>query len=503
MVRKNVLFTGLYPMWHYHFSSELDIIQKHIELNQNVTLLVCDGVLHACEANPDHVLAHCLRCIGIRNHGLSLLSSRIHILPLIDDHNTKLRTHFLNINDLKEYHVDQFDVGMAVYSSLVDYSNEVLPDPKVHAEHIKKLITDAVDTYTSALNYLKKNKYDLVYIFNGRYAAARAWVRACEKHGVRFRIHERAGKHDRYTQLENSYLHDTSIYASLINKHWDECADITSRYREASEFFEERPKGRLGTWHSFVTDQDKEISDIQTNPELKQYIIFSSTESEFSATEDFYKPLLFERQLEAIGRIAKYISLNLKHVRLTLRVHPNSKSDKDRWWESPSLTEIEKLIIIPPESKISSYQLLNIANLVITLGSSIGVEATYWGKTSILFGQAYHRGIKAVYEPNDYGQLWQMLENPPPPLPVEGALKYGYYFRTAGEPFSNIEPVNYYTLKFKGEILEAPQTVHQWLGECERRKPVVGLRKWLQNIGDRRRFKKLFRSCGYNNIRSC
>ena len=71
-----------------------------------------------------------------------------------------------------------------------------------------------------------------------------------------------------------------------------------------------------------------------------------------------------------------------------LRVHPHMK-------ELPSstsqLVDIQALssrysnvCVIWPEENIDTYALIDACEKILTFGSTVGIEATYWGKPSIL-----------------------------------------------------------------------------------------------------------------------
>ena len=46
-----ILFTTLYPRWHYHFTTELNLVESHIATGDRVTVLACDASLRACDCN--------------------------------------------------------------------------------------------------------------------------------------------------------------------------------------------------------------------------------------------------------------------------------------------------------------------------------------------------------------------------------------------------------------------------------------------------------------------
>jgi hypothetical protein len=71
-------------------------------------------------------------------------------------------------------------------------------------------------------------------------------------------------------------------------------------------------------------------------------------------------------------------------------MHPNQAGDRTGQAENiyRALTKVPGLTLIGPRDKHSSYQLLDQSDVVVTFGSTIGLEATFWGKPSILLGRS-------------------------------------------------------------------------------------------------------------------
>ena len=216
-----ILFTGLYPMWHYHYVAELNYLQQALKNGDEVTLLYCEADQACCEANQDRDLAHCLRCMGIYQHGYELLDGAVSQKPLIHQQYKEATPIWMdealqNIGNLKSIKIDGFDLGYAVYSSLVDRTKEKSPDLKMHRDVTKRLILDAYRIHLSARHYLAQETYDCVYIFNGRYAGARPWIRACENTGVTYYTHERTTSECHAIRFKNTLPHYPDSYPSLL-----------------------------------------------------------------------------------------------------------------------------------------------------------------------------------------------------------------------------------------------------------------------------------------------
>jgi hypothetical protein len=494
-----VLFTGLYPMWDIHYVMELNLVERHLSAGDEVTILYCDEVQTHCEANKNHDLHHCARCIGIRQSGLALLSQEIHQLPLIakDLEETLLPAElqkFSCVPELKEKKVDGFDIGWATYSSLVDQFRIVNPDFNEHGPAARNIMVNSLRIYRTAQRYLDKFGFKKVYIFNGRYAAARPWVRACESKKIPFTTHEKLLAKGRLITFENTLPHDPRPYPARVEKFWSDHSHRDEVQQEAKDFFEERPQGIRTGGLSFVTGQNQTAMPVTWKKDQRNFAIFPTTEREFVGIGGITLEGLFSSQLEAYLYVGKICLADLR-VHLTMRIHPNSALEKERWWESRELQKLPNLTIIPPESSISSYNILFQCEKMVTFRSSMALEATYWGKPAITLVPTSYSGLEAAYEPQNLSEAEELLLKTLEPKPQVNAMKFAAFMRCGGEnpPFSNY--INYYTLDFKGTILEARQDVHEWLGHCEKRPAVSGLKKWLRTRRDRRDFRRLWIEC--------
>jgi hypothetical protein len=182
-------------------------------------------------------------------------------------------------------------------------------------------------------------------------------------------------------------------------------------------------------------------------------VIYNSSEDEFAAIGDEWKNPIFVDQHDEIASIVHSMRGN-KRVHIYLRVHPNLKNVKYKQLDKIYSLHAPNFTIIPPESPISSYALLEKASKVVTFGSTVGVEATYCGIPSILAGQSYYRNLDCTYNPNSHEELIEMLLADLPPKEKEGALKYGYFFNTFGIPFRHFKPDGLFSGNFKGTVLK-------------------------------------------------
>ena len=468
-----VLFTGLFPRWQCHVVAEANFMEEHLASGDDITVLACDASLKACDANPKRDLPLCLACCGLRESLLSLVGAPVHRLPLIDSERTvspkasgfpKFRT----LEEVRGFHWKDLPVGKEIVSSLVTATGSSEPDMKKHAAVIQALLRDYLAVYLTAVDYLATHGFDKVYIFNGRFVSARAWIRACEKVGVPYVTQERLGMPDRVIRVENDAIHNTMLYADRIKAFWEANKSDEAIVAEAHHFFEERPKGRLTGWYSFVENQDSEKLPGNWSSANRNIVIFSSTESEFKGLPEYFRQGAFLDQQEAYQEIIRETFRRDASIRFYIRVHPNSKGEAIRWWEDPRWREFSNLTVIPPESDVSSYGLLNACEKVIVWLTTIGIEAAYWGKPSIILGRAFYRGIGAGYEPESVAEAVALvLDQTLVPCPREAALAHGAYLRRGVPKLAFSEALGTCKLTFKGKQPNASPEVLRSLWNWE------------------------------------
>jgi hypothetical protein len=151
-------------------------------------------------------------------------------------------------------------------------------------------------------------------------------------------------------------------------------------------------------------------------------------------------------------------------------MHPNlRKVDNEDVREVLRLTA-PFLTVIPPDSPVSTYALLESADRVLTFGSSAGIEAVYWGTPSILAGHSLYRELGGTYNPASHDELVTLLKSDLPPKDKTPALMFGYYYATYGMPY------RYYraTSVTHGTFREQPLPRPYLLGELARKAKRVG-----------------------------
>lgn len=80
----------------------------------------------------------------------------------------------------------------------------------------------------------------------------------------------------------------------------------------------------------------------------------------------------------------------------------------------------------------------------------MGVEVTYFGKSSILASICYYAQLDAAYTPSDHAEVVALLKANLQPKRREPAIQYGYYMKTYRKAFKHFGSTGVFSGSFNG-----------------------------------------------------
>jgi hypothetical protein len=359
---------------------------------------------------------------------------------------------FADVLELKRFTYAGIDVGMATASSIISQTRDHRFDTRLYRDRIRNHILTSINNALNARLYYQRLRPDRVYVFNGRFHDVRPFLRVGQQLGVEVYTHERGANYKRWNLTPNTLPHDSRFVQTEMRRLWAE-APIGERERIGGQWFEDRARGVMHSTPVFTSGQDPALLPEGFDTGYHNITIFNSSQDEYEAIFQTNSLRLFDDQNHAIAQIAQLLASESR-VRLYLRVHPNLKHlDVTQVREIKALN-YPNLTIIPPESPISSYRLLKESNTAFVMGSSMGPEATYWGKPAVLLGTSNYSELGCTYTPETVDELVNLLRDPElTPLPRETSLVYGYYMNTFGYPFTLFEPTALFEGRFQGRSI--------------------------------------------------
>jgi hypothetical protein len=440
-----------------HLETELEIASNLLETGNEVFFLVCKAQLQTCFINPDHDKIICLACRSKGAAGLNLIgidSSHILDFPEVDIDYNAIKKSFNSIDELKAYKHRGIDVGLAVASSLVSSTRDHVFDTTTYSEQIKRGLETAIFVYESTKKVIDEIKPDCVIIFNGRFLESRPLLRICELMGIKYYTHERGGTVANYVKRENNTPHSLNAIINEIDEVWSLAGD--EKEEIGKRFYEDRRNKVIQSWAVFTDNQVDGSLPKNLNSEKKNVAIFNSSMDEYEGIPDF-KNKLYKDDNDGIWQLCN----SFKHdhdIQFFLRVHPNLKGLNNT--QNKELAKLRgqftNLTIIEADEQVDSYALIDAVDCVVTYGSTIGIEAIYWNKPSILLGRAFYEDLECILTPGTHQEVCELIRSDlGKPNNNIGALKYGYWSLMQGFEFKKFIPDGLFKGRFNNHVVRA------------------------------------------------
>lgn len=309
-----------------------------------------------------------------------------------------------------------------------------------HYGQIHKLV------YQAAIRFLSIHRPDLIYIFNGRFYREKAIWKAAQDLGIAVNFIERFSPawEDRYFEFEKP-VHSVDYRCSIMTEFWKNFTkDGDEIYANSisDNWFLER---LVGVGQTFTLNQSD--SFVRAIGNRKLITFFHSSEDELFSTNlgsnTWNDQIAFLKELQ--GELSR-----TSEFHLLIRVHPNlrHKSAREirRWQNFRNELNGPNVTFVMHDSSVKTYDILNKSDFVITFGSTIGVEAAFQGKPSLLVSRAFHESLGVVISVGNLADLTDTLRDG-----VSGdiisSLKqstryYGLFHAVGGKTFQNLERRN-------------------------------------------------------------
>ncbi len=369
---------------------------------------------------------------------------------------------FKTLDDLMNYKYGTFNVGLAVASSLVSKTKNSSPDLEDNASMILTMIQSGIKVYEFTKKIIKNKDPNFIYLFNGRFCNNRAVMHAANELGVPVMFHERgANKHLYY--LESFMPHDAVRWQEKLLTEWMQAQHSPESRKIGEAFYKDRRAGLEQSWISFTDHQQRGLlPKIDSTKRIITY--FSSSDDEFVAIGDIFKFTVWKNQFDALNDLIAICQKD-RNIQLIIRIHPHirekSREDQMRWLSMP---DREGVTVVSFDSDVDTYALIDRSDLVVTAGSTVGIEAVYWGRPSITLGPSHFSKLSATYYPQSTAQLEDLIFSNSLKIEREPAIGFGYYMATFGKRYKYYEPENLFRGRFLGVDLQGVSATRlKWL----------------------------------------
>jgi hypothetical protein len=245
-----------------------------------------------------------------------------------------------------------------------------------------------------------------------------------------------------YRKRRFIFSHDDTYHHTLMSEptsHWDQLDLTASRERDLMQYLESRREGMFD-WIVFHRAGTQQADDIASKVGLDRNrpVVGLLTNVSWDA-QLHYRANAFPNMLEWLVQTCRYFATR-PDLQLLIRVHPAEISGFPPS-RQPILGELRKhvpvlasnIIVVGPESPLSTYGLMSLCNSAIIYGTKMGVELTSVGLPVVVAGEAWIRNKGLTHDATSPEEYFRILERLPfaerlGPAQLSRARRYAYHF---------------------------------------------------------------------------
>ena len=196
--------------------------------------------------------------------------------------------------------------------------------------------------------------------------------------------------------------------------------------------------------------------------------VFISSDDEFAAAGEEWRNRIYPAgQAHAIAALARVLEVRDPSLHLWVRVHPNLKGVQNEATRQLMQLQGPNISLIAADSEVGSYALLDACEKVLTFGSTVGIEAVFWGKPSVLAGPAFYQYLPGCVVPQTHQEVVDALCARLPVPDRLGALQYGHNEGTFGTPYKVYKAKTPFEGSYRGlelgDMISPPKRIG-WIG---------------------------------------
>jgi len=420
-----------------------------------VHALVCDSALTACaecEASlyPDigafvkHGPARdlCRDCRWPAERVYDQLGLKVHRysdwLTPADRADARRTASELRFDQIEKFRLDGVAVGEHANAGALRFFASGSLQDEPHGEAVlRRYLEAALLTALATRRLLRTVGFSSAVFTHGIYVPWGIVGEVARQEGVRVSTWNVAYRKRRFI-----FSHDDTYHHTLMTEpreYWEHLDLSHAQERELTQYLSSRREGMFD-WIVFhrPTKQDPAEIARQVGIDPTRPVVGLLTSVSWDA-QLHYPANAFPNMLEWLVQTCEYFGTR-PELQLLIRVHPAEISGFPPS-RQPILTELRKrlpvlppnIIVVPPESGMSTYGLMSLCNAVIIYNTKTGVELASIGQPVIVAGEAWIRNKGITFDACSPQEYMRILDRLPfrgrlEPSQLARARRYAYHF---------------------------------------------------------------------------
>lgn len=262
--------------------------------------------------------------------------------------------------------------------------------------------------FDNVTELIRKKKTTLVCVFNGRFLHDRAVAEAARRQGVAVIEYDSGGVLTDF-DLTLESTHDFTALQERMLRLYEARLHLDSEIL-GSRWFLDRIEHQ-DTSNAVFTDSQRRGKGVDVDSSENCVVFFSSSNDEIAELEIAWEEYFHsqERALLTVARVCRE-----EGKTLVVRTHPHlsrkAPDDLRQWLEVVNRAAPD--IHLDHESDVDSYTLMQQAGVVVTYGSTTGVEAAFLGRPVIVMGPSIYGNIGCAIRVTNPEELRSAIMEP-------------------------------------------------------------------------------------------
>ena len=420
-----------------------------------VHALLCDGSMSACaeceasfypniQAFADHGPSRdlCRDCLWPAERVYGRLGIKVHRygnwLTADDREEARRISATLPYEEIPGYTLDGLAIGEHAHAgALRFFASGSLEGERLAEPVLRRYLQSALLTTFATRRLLRSIQFTSAVVTHGIYVPWGIISSVARQENVHVATWNVAYRKRRFI-----FSHDDTYHHTLLTEpreHWED-RDLTRQQdQQLTDYLASRREG-LFDWIVFHRPKRHDAAEVakQIGIDPSRPVIGLLTNVSWDA-QLHYPANAFPNMAEWLVQTCRYFA-ERPELQLLIRVHPAEISGFPPS-RQPILAELRKhvprlapnIIVVPPESDMSTYTLMSLCNAAIIYGTKTGVELTSVGIPVIVAGEAWIRNKGITFDATSPGEYFRILDRLPfdgrlAPQQVARARRYAYHF---------------------------------------------------------------------------
>src|SRR5687767_8453537 len=339
---------------------------------------------------------------------------------------------------IASFRFEDLTIGEHAYAGALRFFASGSLDDEPHGERVlRRYLEAALLTAFATRRLLRGVGFSSAVFTHGIYVPWGIVGEVARQEGVRVSTWNVAYRKRRFI-----FSHDDTYHHTLMTEpreYWEDLELSPAQERELTEYLASRREG-LFDWIVFHRPTKQDPGDIarQAGVDPSKPVIGLLTSVSWDA-QLHYPSNAFPSMLEWLVQTCEYFATR-PDLQLLIRVHPAEISGFPPS-RQPILRELRKrlpqlapnIIVVPPESGMSTYALMSQCNAAIIYGTKMGVELTSVGLPVIVAGEAWIRNKGLTQDATSPAEYFRILDRLPfaerlGASQLARARRYAYHF---------------------------------------------------------------------------